>query len=118
MKKAKKALGIKDDIVILTATSGDTGKAALEGFHDIEGLDRFVAVSLFRRYGSHLIVMPSLFFLPFSFLFLPVVLNLLPHCRPALLYLVVRSFFLVVRRYFTLFSGVYFLVVIMRSEAT
>ena len=29
--------GIKDEIVILTATSGDTGKAALEGFHDVEG---------------------------------------------------------------------------------
>ncbi len=26
-----------EDIVILTATSGDTGKAALEGFHDVEG---------------------------------------------------------------------------------
>lgn len=30
-------LGIKDETVILTATSGDTGKAALEGFHDVEG---------------------------------------------------------------------------------
>ena len=29
--------GIEDEIVILTATSGDTGKAALEGFHDVEG---------------------------------------------------------------------------------
>ncbi|MBQ5405994.1 MAG: threonine synthase [Oscillospiraceae bacterium] len=29
--------GVKDKIVILTATSGDTGKAALEGFHDVEG---------------------------------------------------------------------------------
>ena len=28
---------IKDEIVILTATSGDTGKAALEGFKDVEG---------------------------------------------------------------------------------
>ncbi len=26
-----------EEIVILTATSGDTGKAALEGFHDVEG---------------------------------------------------------------------------------
>ena len=25
------------DVVILTATSGDTGKAALEGFHDVKG---------------------------------------------------------------------------------
>ncbi len=29
--------GTSDEIVILTATSGDTGKAALEGFHDVEG---------------------------------------------------------------------------------
>ena len=29
--------GAKDDVVILTATSGDTGKAALEGFHDVAG---------------------------------------------------------------------------------
>jgi len=29
--------GVEDRIVILTATSGDTGKAALEGFHDVEG---------------------------------------------------------------------------------
>lgn len=29
--------GAKDDVVILTATSGDTGKAALEGFHDVPG---------------------------------------------------------------------------------
>ena len=29
--------GVRDRIVILTATSGDTGKAALEGFHDVEG---------------------------------------------------------------------------------
>ncbi|MGL5415732.1 MAG: threonine synthase [Clostridium sp.] len=37
MKRAKKNLGINDEIVILTATSGDTGKAALEGFKDVEG---------------------------------------------------------------------------------
>ena len=37
MKRAKKALGIDDEIVILTATSGDTGKAALEGFKNVEG---------------------------------------------------------------------------------
>ena len=29
--------GVEDRIVILTATSGDTGKAALEGFHDVPG---------------------------------------------------------------------------------
>ena len=32
MKRAKKYLGVNEEIVILTATSGDTGKAALEGF--------------------------------------------------------------------------------------
>lgn len=37
MKRAKKALGINDEVVILTATSGDTGKAALEGFKNVEG---------------------------------------------------------------------------------
>ena len=31
-------LGIDDTIVILTATSGDTGKAALEGFADVPGV--------------------------------------------------------------------------------
>ncbi len=34
---ARQEEGIEDEIVILTATSGDTGKAALEGFHDVEG---------------------------------------------------------------------------------
>ena len=34
---AREKLGVKDDILILTATSGDTGKAALEGFHDVDG---------------------------------------------------------------------------------
>ena len=34
---AREKLGVKDEIAILTATSGDTGKAALEGFHDVEG---------------------------------------------------------------------------------
>lgn len=31
-----------EDVLILTATSGDTGKAALEGFHDKEGIDVIV----------------------------------------------------------------------------
>lgn len=35
---AKKEKGMKEDILILTATSGDTGKAALEGFHDVPGV--------------------------------------------------------------------------------
>lgn len=34
---AAKKNGVKNEIVILTATSGDTGKAALEGFADIPG---------------------------------------------------------------------------------
>ncbi|WP_436514007.1 threonine synthase [Clostridium thermobutyricum] len=37
MKRAKKIIGANEEIVILTATSGDTGKAALEGFKDVEG---------------------------------------------------------------------------------
>ncbi len=34
---ARKVEGQKGDVVILTATSGDTGKAALEGFRDVPG---------------------------------------------------------------------------------
>ncbi len=37
MKTAAKKQGIRQEIVILTATSGDTGKAALEGFANVEG---------------------------------------------------------------------------------
>ncbi|WP_294379003.1 threonine synthase [uncultured Clostridium sp.] len=37
MKRAKKICDVKEDITILTATSGDTGKAALEGFAKIDG---------------------------------------------------------------------------------
>jgi threonine synthase len=37
MKRAKKICEVKEDITILTATSGDTGKAALEGFKNVEG---------------------------------------------------------------------------------
>ena len=33
---ARENEGVEDEIVILTATSGDTGKAALEGFHDVK----------------------------------------------------------------------------------
>lgn len=36
--EAKRATGMTDEIVILTATSGDTGGAALSGFSDIEGV--------------------------------------------------------------------------------
>ncbi len=37
MKHAAEKCGVTDDILILTATSGDTGKAALEGFRDVPG---------------------------------------------------------------------------------
>ena len=45
---AKKAKGMKEDILILTATSGDTGKAALEGFHDVDG----VRICVFYPHGG------------------------------------------------------------------
>ena len=45
---AKKACGMAEDIMILTATSGDTGKAALEGFHDVEG----VRICVFYPHGG------------------------------------------------------------------
>ena len=35
---AKNAKGMQEDITILTATSGDTGKAALAGFRDVDGV--------------------------------------------------------------------------------
>lgn len=37
LTKSAKKNNIKEDIVILTATSGDTGKAALSGFADVDG---------------------------------------------------------------------------------
>lgn len=37
MTTAMKINNVEDEVVILTATSGDTGKAALEGFKDVEG---------------------------------------------------------------------------------
>ena len=37
MTAARGLTGMKEKTVILTATSGDTGKAALEGFHDVPG---------------------------------------------------------------------------------
>lgn len=39
---AVKKEGVNKKICILTATSGDTGKAALEGFSDVEGTEIFV----------------------------------------------------------------------------
>ena len=38
LTRAKTAKGMDEDIMILTATSGDTGKAALEGFKDVDGI--------------------------------------------------------------------------------
>lgn len=45
---AKTAKGIAEPILILTATSGDTGKAALEGFHDVPG----VHICVFYPHGG------------------------------------------------------------------
>ena len=45
---AKTAKGRQEDILILTATSGDTGKAALEGFHDVPG----VRICVFYPHGG------------------------------------------------------------------
>ncbi|MDE6868870.1 MAG: threonine synthase [Clostridia bacterium] len=38
LRKGCDICGIKDEILVLTATSGDTGKAALEGFKDKKGV--------------------------------------------------------------------------------
>ena len=38
MRVAKKKLGLAEELVILCATSGDTGKAALSGFADVPGV--------------------------------------------------------------------------------
>ena len=45
---AKAEKGMKEDILILTATSGDTGKAALEGFKDVPG----VKICVFYPHGG------------------------------------------------------------------
>ena len=45
---AQKELGTREKVVILTATSGDTGKAALEGFHDVPG----TGIIVFYPYGG------------------------------------------------------------------
>lgn len=37
MRRAREKCGVEDQIMILTATSGDTGKAAMEGFRDVPG---------------------------------------------------------------------------------
>ena len=38
LTRAKTVKGMQEDILILTATSGDTGKAALAGFQDVDGV--------------------------------------------------------------------------------
>ena len=38
MRKSAEKQNMKEEIVILTATSGDTGKAALSGFSDVDGI--------------------------------------------------------------------------------
>lgn len=48
MKRAKKLLNVKEEITILTATSGDTGKAALEGFSNVDG---FKVVVYYPKHG-------------------------------------------------------------------
>ena len=42
LRKGADIIGLKEKIMILTATSGDTGKAALEGFKDQEGISILV----------------------------------------------------------------------------
>ncbi len=37
LTKSMQMLGVKEEVLILAATSGDTGKAALEGFRDVPG---------------------------------------------------------------------------------
>ena len=48
MTAAKDLKGQDKDIMILTATSGDTGKAALEGFKDVPG----IRISVFYPHGG------------------------------------------------------------------
>ena len=45
---AKQVKGVSEDILILTATSGDTGKAALVGFQDVPG----VSICVFYPFGG------------------------------------------------------------------
>ena len=48
MTASKEKLGVDDEILILTATSGDTGKAAMEGFCDVPG----TKIIVFYPYGG------------------------------------------------------------------
>ena len=48
MTEAKKVAGDERNILILTATSGDTGKAAMEGFKDVPG----ISICIFYPHGG------------------------------------------------------------------
>ena len=48
MTAARQKCGVSDEILILTATSGDTGKAAMEGFCDVPG----TRIIVFYPYGG------------------------------------------------------------------
>ena len=45
---ARRAKGMEEALMILTATSGDTGKAALEGFRDVDG----IRITVFYPHGG------------------------------------------------------------------
>lgn len=64
MRTARKKTGEKDDVLILVATSGDTGKAALEGFRDVDqikimvfypegGVSRIQQLQMLTQEGSN-----------------------------------------------------------------
>ena len=48
MTASREKCGVDDEILILTATSGDTGKAAMEGFRDVPG----TKIIVFYPYGG------------------------------------------------------------------
>ena len=48
MTASREKCGVKDEILILTATSGDTGKAAMAGFQDVPG----TKIVVFYPYGG------------------------------------------------------------------
>jgi len=48
MTAAREKCGMTDEVLILTATSGDTGKAAMEGFRDVPG----TRIIVFYPYGG------------------------------------------------------------------
>ena len=50
--EAKKNRGRTEKTLILVATSGDTGKAALDGYHDIPGVE----IAVFYPTGCWLLV--------------------------------------------------------------